>query len=99
MKSPQGRLKPSRWGRRPFCAHPGTMPASLVEQAKRALVAALKSVARTYGVRVDFTGEQMWRGREGLLSGTRQGSSWVGSEQMWSPRGASSWEKAGFVVG
>ena len=33
------------------------MPASLVEQAKRALVAALKSVARTYGVRVDLTGD------------------------------------------
>ena len=45
----KGRLKPSRWGRRPFCAHPGSMPVSLVEQAKRALVAALKSVARTYG--------------------------------------------------
>ena len=27
---------------------------SLVAQAKRALVAALKSVARTYGVRVDL---------------------------------------------
>ena len=90
----KGRLKPSRWGRRPFCAHPGSMPVSLVEQAKRALVAALKSVARTYGVE----SEQMWRGREGLLSGTRQGSSWVGSEPRWSPPGASSWEKAGFVV-
>ncbi len=51
----KGRLKPSRWGRRPFCAHPGSMPVSLVEQAKRALIAALKSVARTYGVRVDLT--------------------------------------------
>ena len=61
----KGRLKPSRWGRRPFCAHPGSMPTSLVAQAKRALVAALKSVARTYGVE----------------------------------RRASSWEKAGFVVG
>ena len=30
---------------------------SLVAQAKRALVAALKSVARTYGVRVDLTGD------------------------------------------
>ena len=94
----KGRLKTSRWGRRPFGAHPGSMP-SLVALAKRALVAALKSVARSYGVRVDLTGEQMWRGREGLLSGTRQGSSWVGSEPMWSPPGASSWEKAGFVVG
>ena len=28
---------------------------SLVAQAKRALVAALKSVAQTYGVRVDLT--------------------------------------------
>ena len=61
----KGRLKPSRWGRRPFCAHPGSMPTSLVAQAKRALVAALKSVARTYGVE----------------------------------RRASSWEKAGSVVG
>ncbi len=30
---------------------------SLVALAKRALVAALKSVARSYGVRVDLTGE------------------------------------------
>ena len=51
----KGRLKPSRWGRRPFCAQPGSMPVSVVEQGKRALVAALKSVARTYGVRVDLT--------------------------------------------
>ena len=50
----KGRLKPSRWGRRPFGAHPGSMP-SLVALAKRALVAALKSVARSYGVRVDLT--------------------------------------------
>ena len=50
----KGRLKPSRWRRRPFCAHPGSMP-SLVALAKRALVAALKSVARSYGVRVDLT--------------------------------------------
>ena len=60
----KGRLKPSRCCRRPFGAHPGSMP-SLVALAKRALVAALKSVARTYGVE----------------------------------RRASSWEKAGFVVG
>ena len=52
----KGRLKPSRRRIRPFCAHPGSMP-SVVEQAKRALVAALKSVARTYGVRVDLTGD------------------------------------------
>ena len=50
----KGRLKPSRTRLRPFCAHPGSMP-SVVEQAKRALVAALKSLARTYGVRVDLT--------------------------------------------
>ena len=31
------------------------MPCSEVQRAKRALVAALKSVARTYGVRVDLT--------------------------------------------
>ena len=50
----KGRLKPSRTRRRPFCAHPGSMP-SVVEQAKRAPVAALKSLARTYDVRVDLT--------------------------------------------
>ena len=54
VKSPQGRLKPSRWRRRPFCAHPGSMP-SVVALAKRALITALKSVARTYDVRVDLT--------------------------------------------
>ena len=33
------------------------MPCSGIEKAKRALVAALKSVARIYGVRVDLTTE------------------------------------------
>ena len=49
----KGRLKPSRRRIRPFCAHPGSMP-SVVELAKRALAAALKSVARIYDVRVDL---------------------------------------------
>ena len=51
-----GQAQAGASGPPPRTAHPGSMP-SLVAQAKRALVAALKSVARTYGVRVDLTGD------------------------------------------
>ena len=72
---------------------------SLVALAKRALVAALKSVARTYGVRVDLTRDSpdaavrsAYR-RVFLRAHPDKGGSvehaWVGSEQMWSPPGAS----------
>ena len=49
-----GQAQAGASGPPPRTAHPGSMP-PLVAQAKRALVAALKSVARTYGVRVDLT--------------------------------------------
>ena len=58
-----GQAQAGASGPPPRTAHPGSMP-SLVAQAKRALVAALKSVARTYGVR-------MLRARMGSSVGER----------------------------
>ena len=55
----------------------------------RALVAALKSLARTYGVRVDLTRDSLKATVErpyGLLFRRRQRSSWIESEQMWRGR-------------
>ena len=82
----KGRLKPSRRRLRPFCAHPGAMP-SVVALAKRALITALKSVARTYDVRVDLTQDSTDAAvrsayRRVFRSGRRQGSSWIDSEHI-----------------
>ena len=72
---------------------------SVVELAKRALAAALKSVARTYDVRVDLNQDstdaavrsayrRVFRRAHPDKGGSVE-HAWVGSEQMWSPPGAS----------
>ena len=50
-----GEAQARAWGAPRRTAHPGPMPESQVKTARRVLVAALKSVARAYGVRVDLT--------------------------------------------